>query len=98
MPNARAHMTTAVMGDLLYAIGGFCSSGYLNNVERFNTAQNVWETLLPMNVRRANAGAGVLDKEIYVLGGQNNNGDHLQSVEVYNTVTAKWTMVRSLMD
>lgn len=96
MINARAHMGLAVLENLLYVIGGLSTTGYLELVECYDPVVDAWQAMNPMNVRRANAGVGVLNHEIYVLGGQSNNGEHLQSVEVYNFYTEKWTMVRIL--
>lgn len=96
MSNMRAHFGVAVLEDYLYVVGGFNSNGYLELVERYNTVNNVWSAVNPMNAKRANAGIGILNGKIYAVGGQNNIGDDLQSVEFYDPATTKWTMVSLL--
>lgn len=86
-------MGIAVLYDYLYVIGGCSTDGCLDLVEYYDPDDDAWEEADSMNVRRANPGVGVLDNKIYVLGGENNNGDYLQSVEVYDQSNGIWTVV-----
>lgn len=96
MNYARSHFGSTVLNGILYVIGGYSTIGYLEQVEFYDPAQNVWQTTSSMNVQRANPGVGVLNDKIYAVGGE-NNGDHLPSVEMYDPATSKWTYVSNSM-
>ena len=64
-------MGVAVLGDLLYSIGGHDGSSYLNSVERYDNKTNQWSSnVAPTSSCRTSIGVGVLDGKIYAVGGQ----------------------------
>lgn len=96
MPTARG-MLGAVKGrdGLIYAIGGYNGS-VLAVVEVYDPSTDTWSEKTPMPSPRLEFGL-VLgpDKRIYAIGGgteyPNNVGPFLDTVEVYDPNTDKWT-------
>lgn len=98
MLNARAALGTAVLNNLLYAIGSTTVFGSINSVERYDPNSDTWEAVASMNYNRKNPAVAVLNRKIYVLGGRATDYDkwHRQTVETYDPKTNKWTMVMEL--
>ncbi len=55
------------------------------------TAQTAWEFRAPMPTPRAGAAVTVLNGNIYVIGGEDNDGNALSTVEVYDPELNTWT-------
>ena len=56
MATARAGLTSFVLGDCLYASGGYNGSR-LNTVERYDVAADTWSAAPSMDSARCNLGA-----------------------------------------
>jgi len=70
MPTARGWLTTSVVNNNIYAIGGALDIGSnLDAVEAFNPLTNTWITKTPMPTPRGCAAACAVDGIIYVFGG-----------------------------
>ena len=65
MSTARYNLEVVTVNNNIYAIGG--NTG--KTVERYNIADNKWETVASLNYSRESATASVVDGEIYVIGG-----------------------------
>lgn len=93
------HKLVAANG-LLYAIGGRNKTTAFRTVECYDPETNTWKLKAPMNRPRIDAGAAVLGRFIYMIGGcQNTRGDALEcedteTVERYDIETNVWTLVR----
>jgi len=86
MPTARGFLSTAVVKDTIYAIGG----GYptsKSTVEAFNPATNTWTTRANMLSPRLGAQAAVVDGKIYNIGGNYSE----RNCEAYDPATNTWT-------
>ncbi|KAG8128587.1 hypothetical protein E2320_015401 [Naja naja] len=74
----------------------------LASVEAYNYKVNEWFFVAPMNTRRSSVGVGVVEGVcsvnglLYVVGGDDGSCN-LASVEYYNPVTDKWTLLPSNM-
>ncbi|XP_021928743.1 kelch-like protein 10 isoform X2 [Zootermopsis nevadensis] len=91
MHECRSEVTVAVLGEILYAMGG-CGLLLLEEqrtAEKYDFKTNQWSLIAPMNMDRCDA-----DK-IYVAGGCGNYLI-LSTVEVYDPVTDQWTFVAPL--
>ena len=76
----------------LYAVGGSNGDdGILNSVERYDPAQDAWEAVAPMAVRRIAVGVAVLDGKLYAVGGFGAGA--LRSVERYDPALDAWEVV-----
>ena len=55
-----------------------------------------WELRAPMPVARQELASGVLDGNVYVIGGYDENGNSTATVQVYDPITDTWTSAQSL--
>ncbi len=78
-----------MVGDWLYAIGGFRDGEILDTVERYDPAVDRWESRASLPTPRVHLAAVVVDDEIYALGGGGETGE-LATVEVYDPTTDRW--------
>ena len=70
MPTARTLVTTAVVNDVVYAIGGASATGVaLATVQAYNPAANTWSTKASLPQPRAGLAAGTINGTLYVAGG-----------------------------
>jgi parallel beta-helix repeat protein len=86
MPTARGFLTSEVVNDTIYAIGG----GYptaKKTVEAYDPATDTWITKSDMPTVRLGMRAAVVDGIIYVIGGNYNQ----RNCYAYNPVDNEWT-------
>lgn len=78
---------------LVYAIGGKYEDQWLNSCEVFDTSKEKWEPIASMKNPRAQFGACILDKKIYVLGGFENYGGAMAkiNIEVFDVDSNIWS-------
>jgi hypothetical protein len=88
MTTPRSRFAVVVIGNYLYAIGGFGASGGLNSVERARINSDgtlsTWEPAASMTTARHEFAAFVAGNYLYVLGGegqQNNQWVSLDTIE-----------------
>ena len=79
----------AVVGELLFAIGGFDDSSPLDSVEKYDPKTNQWTYIANMTTCRGGVGAGAMGGRLWAVGGHNGE-QYLNSVESYNLLTDKW--------
>jgi kelch-like protein 8 len=79
----------AVVGQYLYAVGGFDDSSPLNSIERYDPVTNQWTYVASMNTCRGGVGAGAMGERIWAVGGHNGS-QYLGSMESYNPVEDVW--------
>jgi len=80
----------------VYAIGGrrnICDSvAVLNSCERYSIAENKWEFIAPMNLKRCNATAVSKCDKLIVMGGY--NGENVEStIESYDFDKKVWYLL-----
>jgi hypothetical protein len=102
--NPRAGMCSARIGSKLFLIGGAAPTtqtmhgeGELGSlvstpiVDAFDFKTGTWDTLIaPLDTPRVYATAVALDDSIYVMGGVDQGGHTLKSVEVYDRTKNAW--------
>ena len=94
----RGGAAAVTYGDYIYVFGGKSfNNRVLNNVERYNLIEDVWDTTVvpDFSYPRYNATAVVFEEKIYLMGGQDGEST-LRVVEVYDPVQNKWTEVHNL--
>ncbi|XP_021935271.1 kelch-like protein 10 [Zootermopsis nevadensis] len=96
MHKCRACLNVAVLGEMVYAMGGYVHYEGQETAERYDRKTNEWSWIAPMNSQRWNASAAVLNDKIYVAGGCATWWAILDSVEMYDPVTNQWTLVAKL--
>lgn len=85
----------AVLGDKVYAVGGFNGSLRVRTVDVYDAATDSWTTCNNMEARRSTLGVAVLNGMIYAVGGFDGSTG-LSSAEVFDTRTQDWTMIASM--
>lgn len=77
-------------GEVLFAVGGWCTGDAINSVERYDPHKNEWHMVCSMNKRRCGVGVAVLDDLLYSVGGHDGSS-YLNSVERYDPKTNQWS-------
>ncbi len=90
MPTARDGLAAGVIGQRLYAVGGWDSRSFFNRLEVYDPAGNSWASKSPMPTARWGLSAGVINGELYAVGGYDGVRS-LSVLEVYNPATDTWT-------
>ncbi|MFH1513987.1 MAG: kelch repeat-containing protein, partial [bacterium] len=96
MPNPRSYSNAAVVGDLIYVIGGIdgiASTDPMSiDIDSYDPAADIWDTTLaPMPTARAGMAVESVGNLIYVIGGLLDGilGE-TDVMEVYNTTDDSW--------
>lgn len=99
MKSSRRGLGLVSLNGQLYALGGssgaVSSSFYLSSVERFDPLDNKWEIVAELNSRRVCIGAGVINNQLYVVGGY--DGSYLTMVERYDVEKNTWQAIKSML-
>ncbi|XP_064616372.1 kelch-like protein diablo [Liolophura sinensis] len=77
-------------GEVLFAVGGWCSGDAISSVERFDPQTNEWRMVAPMSKRRCGVGVAVLNSLLYAVGGHDGQS-YLNSIERYDPQTNQWS-------
>jgi len=93
---ARTDFGAAVLGDKLYAVGGTSYSRLLKSVEVFDTKEQKWSSISPLQIPRKGLAVVACNGKIFAIGGQQCSWNCLGNVECYDPSTNKWTEVASL--
>ena len=83
MPSARVGLTSEIVGDQIYCIGGYYSFNYTDTVQIYDVSTDSWTTGTSMSTIRGFLASQVVDGKIYCIGGY--NGSYANTVEVYDT-------------
>ncbi|KPJ13295.1 Kelch-like protein diablo [Papilio machaon] len=76
-------------GEVLFAVGGWCSGDAIASVERFDPQSAEWKMVAPMSKRRCGVGVAVLHELLYAVGGHDGQS-YLNSIERYDPQTNQW--------
>lgn len=89
IPTPRCWLTSDVINNKIYSIGGYASTGAINTNECYDPLTNTWssKTSSPWNV--FNHTSSVVDNNIYLIGGQ--WGDNTSNNYCYDTLTDTWS-------
>ncbi|XP_002513866.2 F-box/kelch-repeat protein At1g22040 [Ricinus communis] len=83
----------------LYVLGGFFKASTISCVWRYDPILNRWSEVTPMSTGRAYCKTSILNDKLYVVGGVSQLGGGLiplQSAEVFDPCTDKWSEVPSM--
>ncbi|KAM6919420.1 kelch-like protein 10 [Lycodopsis pacificus] len=92
MYHRRCYVSVAVLGECIYAMGGFNGRSRLSSAERYRPETNQWSLIAPMHEHRSDGSSTTLHNKIYICGGFNGT-DYLQTAESYSPETNQWTMI-----
>ena len=87
MPTARHSLSSAVIGDYIYAVGGHVGNSRSEN-ERFDGTS--WETRASVYARSSPGVAAGCDGKLYAFGG-NHSGTILSRFDIYDPTTDTWS-------
>jgi N-acetylneuraminic acid mutarotase len=94
MPTARWGLTAAVVGDKIYALGGYTAYGVasLSVLEVYDPATDTWDSKAAMPTPRGWFTTSVVDGKIFAIGAaQPPSGPWLATVDMYDPLTDTWT-------
>ncbi|XP_048777312.1 kelch-like protein 20 [Ostrea edulis] len=77
-------------GEVLFAVGGWCSGDAISSVERFDPQTSEWRMVAPMSKRRCGVGVAVLNDLLYAVGGHDGQS-YLNSIERFDPQTNQWS-------
>jgi len=77
-------------GEVLFAVGGWCSGDAIASVERYDPQSNEWRMVAPMSKRRCGVGVAVLNDLLFAVGGHDGQS-YLNSIERYDPQTNQWS-------
>ncbi|VDK47382.1 unnamed protein product [Anisakis simplex] len=77
-------------GEVLYAVGGWCSGDAIASVERMDSRTGEWRCVSAMSKRRCGVGVAALNHLLYAVGGHDGQS-YLNSVERYDPATNQWS-------
>mmetsp|Transcript_22011 Transcript_22011/g.52846 ORF Transcript_22011/g.52846 Transcript_22011/m.52846 type:complete len:613 (+) Transcript_22011:35-1873(+) len=81
----------------LYAVGGSDGQHHLDSVERYEAVENAWYPVAPMRTARRNCGVGVLNGQLYAVGGRNESKQVMDNIERYDSHLDRWERVEHSM-
>ena len=94
---ARFSHGGAEIGNSIFVLGGSPDSQFtraLTEVERLDKIGDPWQLLPPLNTGRANPAAAALDGRLYAIGGYDQAGNALTSVEAIEPGTGHGVVPR----
>ncbi|CAF0862241.1 unnamed protein product [Didymodactylos carnosus] len=77
-------------GEVLFAVGGWCSGDAIASVEMYDPQTNEWRAVAQMSKRRCGVGVAVLNNLLYAVGGHDGTS-YLNSVERFDPQTNQWS-------
>jgi N-acetylneuraminic acid mutarotase len=101
MSTPRSGLAAAVVGNRIYAIGGYNGS-YLSTNEEYDPSTDTWTTRKSMSTPRSGLAAAVVNNTIYAIGGYNemysNNPmrGYFITNEAYNPSNDSWVNKASM--
>ncbi len=99
MPTARANHSMVDVNGSIYVFGGASVAQVLRNMEKFNRAAGLWDSLQPANPPEARQyhAASAYNGKMYVFGGQTSNGNISQDVFEYDPEQNSWSKKQAQM-
>lgn len=88
----RSFHSAVSLGDFIYVIGGAVSAEPTKSCERFDIIHKTWQSIGDLTHARHKHSSCVYRGRIFVAGGVNNN-----TLEVYNTVSNKFSVLRTTL-
>jgi hypothetical protein len=85
----------------IFAVGGEDGDVYnsvrFSSVECFDPLAGQWSTAADMGTARSHGGLAVVNRKMYVVGGQDDDFRNLSSVQCFDPLTGEWAQVADMM-
>ncbi|XP_060873943.1 uncharacterized protein LOC132947702 [Metopolophium dirhodum] len=97
--NHRRHGLVVINDNFVFVVGGYvnCTSPYRSVCVLDLSAETLcWKPRNDMLVERKMLGVGVINNNIYAVGGYNDIDGHCRSAEIFDYNTKAWSMVCSM--
>ena len=91
MPTARTSLSSSVVKDKIYVIGGRSANVNLRTLEEYNPATDTWLPKADIPTARRGLASSVLNGKIYAIGGWSGVNSLTSVVEEYDPVTNTWS-------
>ncbi|MEX2535225.1 MAG: kelch repeat-containing protein [Trueperaceae bacterium] len=92
LPTPREHLTAAVSGGQIYAIGGRTSGGNLATVEVYDPSEDRWTLRPKMPTARSGLSGATVAGLIHVAGGEElQGGGTFETHEILDPKTGEWS-------
>jgi kelch-like protein 2/3 len=95
LPSRRCRAGVAVLGDKVYAIGGFNGSLRVRTVDVYDPTTDSWTACCSMEARRSTLGVAVLNNMVFAVGGFDGSTG-LSSAEMFDPTTQEWRMITAM--
>ena len=96
MPNKRYNLTSSVVNNKIYCIGGEHATLNKRNInEEYDPSTDSWTTKTEMTTHRFNLSSSVIENKIYCIGGKIGSSV-LDTNECYDPLTDTWTTKSSI--
>ncbi|CRK93246.1 CLUMA_CG006789, isoform A, partial [Clunio marinus] len=95
LPSRRCRAGLAVLGDKVYAVGGFNGSLRVRTVDVYDPSTDQWTSCCSMEARRSTLGVAVLNSCIYAVGGFDGSTG-LNSAEVFDPKSQEWRLIATM--
>ena len=94
MNEARCHLGVAVLGDKLFAIGGWNEQDDLSSVECLDLSvpNSAWTPVAPMTIPRRGFGVAVTGGKIYAIGGYDDARSSMECFDPNEGPQGQWTL------
>ena len=99
MPFAGGSVSTALIGDFVYAAGGIVGDTTTRQAARFDLVREVWMPIAPMPRGRNQAASGTDGARFYVFGGRDGSNvvaNGFADVQVYDPASDTWIASRDV--
>ena len=96
MPTPRSCLGAAVLGEVVYVVGGEHYSVPLKTLEAFDTSSGIWCSLCPTITARSDLAVTSCAGKVYAIGGKGPGLKCLSTVEAYDPVQNLWSPVASM--
>ena len=99
MPSPRTLLTAEILDGKLYCLGGIC--GLTGDIAKtgfsFDFRSGKWEDVPPMQTERAAAKMVAMDDKLWIVGGFNNVGESLNTMEYFSPEENTWIQLQEKM-
>lgn len=94
MPVTRSNgpIGSTVLGDKLYAVGGYVSSNWSNRVDVYDPATDTWSQVANLPAALIDTAPAVIDGKLYIAGGNiSGSMTRVNTLYCYDPTTNVWT-------
>lgn len=102
MHEKRHSFAISFFEDKIFVIGGAFSQSpnifkVISSCEVYDPECKTWSKLPDLNIKRQNSKSFVLNNDLFVVGGFDQNGNAINTIEVWNKESKKWELIEFLL-